>query len=46
MITGKVSRKEKSGNAMVDTLTTAAIAIKTLQAIHPAKERTCTPGKR
>ena len=27
MITGKVSRKDKGGNAVVDTLATAAVAI-------------------
>ena len=45
MITGKVSRKEKSSNTVVDTLATAAVAIiKELKKDATSSKRACTPG--
>ena len=47
MITGKVSRKDKGGNTMVDTLATAAVAIiKELKKdTTSANKRMCSPGE-
>ena len=48
MITGKVSRKEKGGNNVVDTLATAAVAIlkalKDPPSAAPANKGVCTGG--
>ena len=50
MITGKVPRRDKGGNAVVDTLATAAVAIiKALKdpssSTTPANKGMCTPGE-